>query len=320
MSGERTLVVGGLGVIGSNLALRLAESGARVTAVSPSRSKYEETALRLESRGVRLVEADLRDARAMEAAVAGQDVVFHAAGRSGAVASMEDPVADLDVNLRGTLVLLEAMRAVNRGAKLVFVGSRLEYGRVGSEPTREDRADDPLCIYAVHKQTIQKYLRVYARLFGMRFTVARVTNPYGPGQPSGRTAYGVINHLIHRALENETLTIYGDGAQRRDYIFVDDVSAALMALAASKASDGRTYNVGTGVGVRLRDVAETITRIAGGGRLRMVEWPEMAKQIETGDFVADISRIADEIGWRPAVTLDEGLQRTVAFYRTHIAS
>lgn len=320
MSGRRALVLGGLGFIGSNLTARLASAGAQVTAVTPSRARYAETAADLEALRVRIVEGDLRDAAAMRAVVEGQDVVYHAAGRSGAVASMEDPLADLDVNVRGTLVLLEALRAVNRDAKLVFVGSRLEYGRAGETPTAEEHDVDPLCAYAVHKLAIQQYLRLYAHLFDLRYAVARVTNPYGPGQPSSRTAYGVVNRMIHLALENGALTIYGDGRQRRDYIYVDDVSDALMALGESARSDGRVYNVGTGVGTPIREMAAAITRIAGAGRIAAADWPALAQQIETGDFVPDISRIEREVGWRPRVALEDGLSRTVAFYRAHIAS
>src|SRR5262249_45921965 len=140
--------------------------------------------------------------------------------------------------------------------------------------------------------------------FGLRYTVARVTNPYGPGQPRSRTAYGIVNWMIHLALTDDVLTVYGDGSQRRDYIFIDDVSAALVALANAEASTGRVYNVATGIGTRLADMAQKITDITGGGRLRWVSWPPLAEQIETGDFVADVGRIAREIGWRPAVSLD----------------
>jgi nucleoside-diphosphate-sugar epimerase len=142
-----------------------------------------------------------------------------------------------------------------------------------------------------------------------------VTNPFGPGQPSGRTAYGIINRLIHLALDDQPLTLYGDGAQQRDYVFVDDVVAALMTLGVDERSDGRVYNVGSGIGTRMLDVARTIVEIAGGGRIQHVPWPALAEQIETGDFVADISRIRDELGWRPTVGLRDGIQRTVAHYR-----
>jgi nucleoside-diphosphate-sugar epimerase len=126
--------------------------------------------------------------------------------------------------------------------------------------------------------------------------------------------------MIHLALNDDTITVYGDGMQRRDYIYIDDVVAALVVLGGSERSSGRVYNVGSGVGTRLIDMAETIVRIAGGGRIEHAPWPPVAEQIETGDFVADISRIDRELGWRPRVALDDGLRRTVAHSRTHVAS
>jgi UDP-glucose 4-epimerase len=315
----RALVIGGLGFIGTNLTGRLVADGHQVTVVTPARARHAARAADLEARGVRIVEGDLRDPGAMAAAVAGQQVVFNLAGESGAVRSMEDPWTDLDVNCRGNLVLLEALRAVNRDAKLVFVGSRLQYGRQAAQPVNEEQDPDPLCLHAIHKLTVEKYLRLYGSLFGLRFTVARVTNPYGPGQPQGRTAYGVVNRLIQLALAGQTLSIYGDGSQRRDYIHVDDVVLALIGLANSPASDGRVFNVGSGEGIRMIDMANAIIEIAGGGCVEHVQWPALAEQIETGDFVADVSRIGAEIGWAPATRLHDGLRQTVAFYRAHAA-
>jgi UDP-glucose 4-epimerase len=316
----RVLVIGGLGFIGVNLTERLVADGCAVTIVTPSRERHAERADDFEARGVRIVEGDLRDAPAMTRAVAGQQVVFNLAGESGAVRSMEDPWTDLDVNCRGNLVLLEALRAGNREARLVFVGSRLQYGRQARQPVGEDQAPDPLCLHAIHKLTVEKYLRLYGSLFGMRFTIARVTNPYGPGQPRGRTAYGVVNRLIQLALAGQTLTLYGDGAQRRDYIHVDDVVAALVRLSDAASSDGRAFNVGSGVGTRMIDMAEAIVDLAGAGRIEHVPWPSLAGQIETGDFTADVSRIRDELGWSPALPLRDGLRQTIAFYQAHVAS
>jgi nucleoside-diphosphate-sugar epimerase len=138
-----------------------------------------------------------------------------------------------------------------------------------------------------------------------------------------RTDYGVVNRLIHLALEDATLPIYGDGQQRRDYIYIDDVVEALLAMASTAGDEGKRsgiYNVGTGVGTRIADMAAAIIRAAGGGRVTSVPWPALAEQIETGDFVADITRIRTELGWRPHVSLEEGLQRTVSFYRAHAVS
>jgi nucleoside-diphosphate-sugar epimerase len=147
-----------------------------------------------------------------------------------------------------------------------------------------------------------------------------VTNPYGPGQPAGRTAYGVVNRLIQLALAGQTLPIYGDGTQRRDYIHVDDLVSALVRLPAAASSDGRAFNVGSGVGTRMIDMAEAIVGMAGGGRIEHVEWPALAGQIETGDFVADVSRIHAELGWAPSLQLEDGLRKTIAFYQAHVAS
>jgi UDP-glucose 4-epimerase len=319
-NGRRALVLGGLGFIGSNLAARLVSLGARTTVVTPAKSRHAEGVIAQELAGISVVEADLRDISSMSRVVAEQDVVFNLAGQSGAVRSMEDPWTDLDVNCRGNLVLLEAVRRNNPTVKVVFVGSRLQYGRPLRLPAREEDTGEPLCLHAIHKSTVEQYLQVYSQLFGLRYSVARVTNPYGPGQPADRTSYGVINRLIHLALADGVLTIYGDGSQLRDYVYVDDVSAALMMMGSADAADGRIYNVGSGQGTSLIDVARDVIRHAGAGRIRHVEWPPLAARIETGDFVANISRIERELGWRPSHSLERGLEQTIAFYRARVVS
>lgn len=312
---NRVLVIGGLGFIGVNLTSKLIDRGAKTTILTPNRSRHAEQAAAFERAGVVVVEGDLRDRDRMAAIVRGQQIVMNLSGQSGAVRSMEDPWADLDVNCRGSLVLLEALREHNRDAKIVFAGSRLQYGHPEHVPVNEDAPQDALCLHAIHKQTVEQYLGLYRRLFGMRYTVARITNPYGPGQPAGRTAYGVINRMIHLAIADRALTIYGDGVQVRDYVHVDDVVEALLTLADADRADGRAYNVGSGIGTRLIDLARQVIAMAGTGRVEHVPWPALAEQVETGDFVADVSRIERELGWRPAIALHDGLERTVAFYR-----
>ena len=314
---RNVLVLGGLGFIGGRLSAALADAGAAVTIVTPSRDKHKDAAIELEARGIRIVNGDVRDRGQMDASVRSQDLVINLAGQSGAVRSMEEPWDDLDVNARGMLTLVEAVRRENPKARVVFTGSRLEYGRVGSDPVGETHVSDPLCVHAIHKLVAEQYLRLYERMYGISYAVARITNPYGPGQPRSRTAYGVVNRLIHLALAGETLPIYGDGRQRRDYIYIDDVVQALLALGDGSVSG--VYNVGTGVGTAIADMASAIVAAAGGGRVEHVAWPALAEQIETGDFVADVSRIRADVGWRPTVSLGEGLRRTVAFYRAHVA-
>ncbi len=315
LSSSRVLVIGGLGFIGVNLSTRLAALGAQVAVLTPDRAKHAEDVTAFERNGVEVIEGDLRDQPLLEKHVAGRQVIINLSGQSGAVRSMEDPWTDLDVNLRGNLVLLEALRARNRDAKVVFAGSRLQYGQVDHLPVAEDAPQAALCLHAVHKQTVEQYLALYSRLFGIRYSVARITNPYGPGQPSSRTAYGVINRMIHLAIADRALTIYGDGNQLRDYVHVADVVSALLAMAESSDADGRAYNVGSGTGTKMVDLAEQVIAIAGGGRIEHVAWPALAQQVETGDFMADISRIMRELEWKPSIALRDGLEQTVAFYR-----
>jgi UDP-glucose 4-epimerase len=312
---SRALVIGGMGFIGVNLTSKLRACDAHVTVLTPTRAKHGDDAAALERNGVEIAEGDVRERGLIDKLVDDKTLIINLSGQSGAVRSMEDPWTDLDVNLRGNLVLLEALRARNRDVKVVFAGSRLQYGHVDDLPVSEDAPRAALCLHAIHKHTVEQYLDLYGRLFGIRYTVARITNPYGPGQPASRTAYGVINRMIHLAIADRPLTIYGEGTQLRDYIHVDDVVDALIALSSSAAADGRVYNVGSGTGTRMVDLASQVIAIAGGGRIEHVAWPALAEMIETGDFVADISRIERELGWRPAIALRDGLERTVAHYR-----
>lgn len=320
MTRPRALVTGGLGFIGANLVKQLAKGDARITVLTPSAAAHRESAAEFASRGIEIVSGDVRDAELMRRLVAGSDVIYHLAGWSGAVRSLDDPFTDLDVNYRGTLVLLEAVRREGSSAKVVFAGSRLHYGHAAALPVSESAAPDPLSLHAVHKTAAESALQIYRRVHGIRAVVARITNPYGIGQPRERTAYGVINRLVHLAINDEPLPIFGDGRQLRDYIYVDDVVTALIAMGTSARADGGTYNVGSGTGTALVDAARTIIEIAGSGRIEHVEWPELASRVETGDFIADISRIRAELGWAPSVALRDGLQQTVEFHRSRVDS
>jgi UDP-glucose 4-epimerase len=314
--GRRVGVIGGMGFIGSNLTAALVRAGAEVTAVTPSRDRHDASIRSFEAQGVRVLEADIRDVPAMRAAVEGQWVVFNVAGRSGALQSLQEPGTDLDVNCGGSLALLEAMRLERPDGKLVFAGSRLVYGAAASLPVHEDQPLAPLCPHGVHKAAVEQYLGIFGRLYGLRSSILRITNPYGAGQPSARSAYGVINYLIHRALAGETLPIYGDGRQLRDYVFIGDVVEAALAAGADSRADQRIYNVGSGVGTSMIEAARQIVAAVGSGRIEFRPWPPLVREIDTGDFVADVSRLASEVGWHPTVTFADGLRRTVAALAT----
>jgi UDP-glucose 4-epimerase len=307
--GRSVLVTGGLGFIGVNLTQALLAAGARVTVLTPSLERRRETTAVIGGLGATVLEGDVRDGAAVARAIAGHDVVYALAGQSGAARSMVDPFTDLDVNLRGNLTLLEALRRDNPGAKVVFPGSRLQYGRVGSDPVDETRATQPLSVHGAHKSMVEQYLAIYREAYGVRSANVRITNPYGPGQPSDQRSYGVVNRMVQLALADRPIPVFGDGAQLRDYVFIDDVVQGLLAVAPPGATDGETYNLGSGIGTPLVEMARTIQRIVGGGRVEFAPWPALEQKIETGDFVADVSKLTRDTGWRPRIGIEDGLRR-----------
>jgi nucleoside-diphosphate-sugar epimerase len=315
-SGRLVLVTGGLGFIGSNLVLRLLNSGARVRVMDHSWPGAGSTAL---DRGtIEFLRADVRDATALQEAVHGCSVLFNLAGRSGSAASNSSPLEDLDINARGHLTILEACRQFAPELKVVFPSSRLVYAPTTQLPVAESAVIGPLSIYGIHKLVGEHYHLLYGRIHGIRSTVLRITNPYGPHQRRDQSRYGIINWFIHRALSGQDLPIYGDGSQLRDYVHVDDVVHALMTAGRSEQADGRIFNVGGGHPVAFKDMAELVIAHTHSGCIRFVEWPQDAASVETGDFVADIGLIERVLGWAPTVGLELGIEDTIRKYgRAH---
>jgi UDP-glucose 4-epimerase len=312
-SEKRVLVTGGLGFMGFNLVRALQAANARVSVLS--RSWPERPGSVVSALGsVNFFKGDIRDSAVVDDAVAGCDVIFHLAGKSGPLASNASPLEDLDVNSRGMLTLLESCRRLNPGAKIVFPSSRLVYGINAELPATETASTAPLSVYGIHKLAAEQYLLLYQRLHGVRTCILRITNPYGPFQNPEQNRYGIVNWFIHEAMHDRPLRVYGQGAQLRDYIHVDDVVEAMLTAGVTPEADGMIFNVGSGRGVSFLETAEHIIRAAGRGRVEHVEWPADAALVETGDFVADTSLIADRLGWKARISLESGIESVVNRY------
>lgn len=306
-SNKRVAVFGASGFLGGATVARLIQGGASVVALS--RGLATSAIIPPE---VDLVLGDMRRKADVERALQDVSAVFFLAGRSGAAESFRDPQEDLAVNANGLLNVLQCLVTAAHQAKIVFPGSRLQYGVPGSLPVDEEAPLRPNSPYALHKVVCEEYLRLYRERYGVNFAIARLTNPYGPATASGWNGYNAINGLILRALGGKPLEIYGDGAQLRDYIYIDDAVDALLTLASGE--DCLTVNVGSGLGISVADAAEEIVRITGSGSVCHVPWPADAKSVETGDFVADISRLR-ALGWSAKTTFRKGLSRTVSALR-----
>jgi nucleoside-diphosphate-sugar epimerase len=314
-SGKRVLVTGGLGFMGFNLVRALQESDVRLRVLSRSWPPLPAAGSSDPPLGtVTFFHGDIRDPAVVEEAVTGCDVIFHMAGKSGPAASNASPLEDLDVNCRGLLTLLDSCRHAKGDIKIVFPSSRLVYAPHVPLPALETSPTAPLSIYGVHKLAAEQYLLLYERLYGIRVSILRISNPYGPFQRPEQNRYGIVNWFIHQAMQNHPLTVYGEGSQVRDYVHIDDVVDALLLAGASPRADGKILNVGAGHGISFLEMAELIVSAAGRGSVKHVEWPADAAVVETGDFVADTSLIAAELGWKARIPFESGIDDVIARY------
>lgn len=317
--GKKVAITGGLGFLGSNLCIELVRLGANVTVIDAMLPLYGGNLFNIEpvKDSVIVNFADIRDEGAMRVLVKDQDVIFHIANQTSHVDSMLDPLMDVDINCRGNLVFLEACRRENPEVKIVYAGSRAQYGAPKTIPVSESHPMIPVDIYGANKIAGEHYHFIYHKAYGMHVTVLRLTNTYGPRHQMKHAKYGIFNWIIRLAIDDETISIYGNGEQLRDFNYVDDVVRAFLLVGSSRNTDGEVYNLGSGSPISFKEMVERVVKWAGSGRIAYVPWPEERKQIEVGDYVADYRKIESTLGWKPQVEIDEGIRRTIAFYKRY---
>ncbi len=319
---QNVLITGGLGFIGSTLARRLVELGANVTLVDsliPAYGGNPANIAGIEDR-VTVEIADVRDVARLPSFVRGQDIVFNLAGQTSHVDSLHDPYTDLEINCRAQLSILETVRHENSEAKVIFASTRQLYGRPQYLPVDERHPLAPVDPNGVNKAAGEWYHLVYGEIYGLRCSVLRLTNTYGPRMRVKDDRQTFLGTWLRLAVLGEELLIFGDGKQRRDFTFVDDAVDAFLRAGSSDAADGEVFNVGGEPPVSLGDLAELLVEIAGAGTWRLVPFPEERRSIDIGDYYADDSKIRAALGWEPRVGLREGLERSLTFYRRHGAS
>lgn len=317
--GKRALVTGGLGFIGSNLVHALTTLGCSVTVVDSLAPTQGGNRFNLEKcRGeVDMRIADLLDAGVIEDAVRGQDYVFHIAGTGNHLDSLEAPLHDLDVNARSTLAVLEAVRREAPEAAVVSAGTRSIYGQIQTSPVSEDHPLLPTEVNSANKAAADLYHHAYHHAHGLHAVSLRLTNTYGPRMLTAHFRQGFINWFVRLAVEGGTFKLYGDGSQVRDLSYVDDVVSTFLLAAVTPDAAGQSFNVGSGKPVDLRMIASTLVDIAGRGNIEYVPFPEDARRIEIGDYVADIGKIERVLGWQPRTNLRDGLERSLRYYEAY---
>jgi UDP-glucose 4-epimerase len=313
------LITGGAGMIGSTIAHLVVAQGARVSILDAMLPLYGGNRFNLRGilNAIQFIEGDIRDLDLMRRIVPGYDYIFNLAGQVSYVDSNHEPLLDLDINCKGHLQVLEACRLENPRAKLLFASSRFVYGRIEYNPVDENHPFNCLSIYGIHKLAGEKYYRFYHEAYGMNTVSVRIANPYGPRQQMKHSKYGILNWFVRLALMGQPLTVFGDGQQRRDYIYNEDLAEACIALLLSPGTEGQVYNLGTGTGMPFIEMARLVAEAVPGTEVREVPWPQDRYFVETGDYLSDITRITAVSDWRPKTTLKDGIGRTVAYYREH---
>lgn len=317
----KVLITGGLGFIGSNLARRLLGLGADVTLIDSLIPEYGGNFANIADikDQVTVNIADVRDQHAMKQLLLGRDVLFNLAGQTSHMDSMTDPHTDLEINARAQLSILEACRQHNPAIRIVFAGTRQIYGKPDYLPVDEDHPIRPVDVNGINKVAGEWYHLLYHQVHGIRSSVLRLTNTYGPAMRIKDARQTFLGIWVRLLLEGKPIEVWG-GEQLRDFTYVDDCVEALLLAACRDQAFGRVYNLGGDRVVSLREAAELLVRANGSGEYVIREFPAERKKIDIGDYYSDDRRIRAELGWEPRVPLEEGFARTLAYYRHHLPS
>lgn len=313
---KKVLITGGVGFIGSNLAHYLAQMEADVLLVDSLIPKYGGNLFNIQDirQRVRLNIADMRDEHGLRYLVKDQDVIFNLAGQVSHTDSMNDPYTDLEINARSQLSLLEACRHGNPKASIVFASTRQIYGRPQYIPVDEEHPLQPVDINGINKTAGEWYHIVYHNVYGLKTVSLRLTNTYGPRMRIKDARQTFLGWWLRQIIEGQTLQIFGDGRQIRDFNYVDDVVFALLLAARKDEANGKIYNLGAPEAINLVDLASLLIDINGSGSYEIVPFPDNRKRIDIGDYHGNYSKIHQELEWTPQISLSTGLKRTLSYF------
>jgi UDP-glucose 4-epimerase len=318
---KHVLITGGVGFIGSNLARYLVLMGADVLLVDSLIPKYGGNLFNIGDirDQLRLNIADVRDEHGLRYLVQGQDVIFNLAGQVSHTDSMSDPYTDLEINARSQLSLLEACRYSNPLANIVFTSTRQIYGRPQYLPVDEAHPLQPVDVNGINKTAGEWYHIVYHKVYGLKTVSLRLTNTYGPRMRVKDARQTFLGWWLRQIIEGQTLQVFGDGQQIRDFNYVDDVVMSLLLAAQQDKANGQIYNLGAPEAINLVELAEMMLSISGSGKYEIVPFPENRKRIDIGDYHGSYRKIEQDLGWTPKTSLQDGLEQTIAYYRKNLA-
>jgi len=318
--GSRVLITGGLGFIGSNLAIRLVDLGADVTVVDSMVPQYGGNLFNLDGYHDRINVniSDVRDPHSLEYLVKGRDYLFNMAGQTSHMDSMEDPFTDLEINCRAQLSILETCRSHNPGITIVFAGTRQIYGRPDYLPVDEKHHLRPVDVNGINKVAGEWYHILYNNVYGIKSCSLRLTNTFGPRMRVRDARQTFVGIWIRLIVEDEPFEVWG-GEQLRDFTYIDDAVDAFLLCASHETACGKYYNLGGEPALSLKELADLLVEVNGGGIYRVREFPAERKKIDIGDYYSDFGLITSELGWRPTTPLKDAIEQTLAYYRKNLS-
>ena len=317
-SSKCVLITGGSGFIGSTLALRLADLGARVTVVDSLVPEYGGNLFNLrncEDR-IRINYSDIRDTFSLQPLLTDVDILFNLAGQTSHMDSMSDPHTDLNINCAAQLNLLETSRRINPSIRIVFASTRQIYGKPQYLPVDEDHPISPVDVNGIHKYAAEQYYGLYHSLYGIRSCILRLTNTIGPRMRIKDSRQTFVGIWIRRLLEDDPIEVWG-GEQLRDFNDVEDVVDALLTAARNESSYGQVFNLGSAQRISLRELAKLMISLHSAGDLVIKDYPEERRKIDIGDYYSSHNKFSAITGWSPRITLEQTMERTLAFYQSH---
>ena len=318
--GKKVLITGGLGFIGSNLAHKCLSLGADVTIYDCLDPRSGGLLYNIDDikNDVELAFHDIQNFDQLTAHIVAKDIVFNCAASTSHPFSMREPWLDSDVNSRGVINLLEASRRFNPNILFIHVGTSTQLGPLQYTPADEGHPEFPVDIYSANKSVSEKYVLIYAKSHGLCASVIRLPNTFGPRASIHSPEFTVNNFFVGLALQGKPITVFGDGKQMRNVLYVDDACEALVMATNGPCRFGETYFAVGDDHYSIAEIAEATVKYIGAGSVSYVPWPDGRKSIDVGDAILSNEKIKSEVGWKPQVSLADGLVKTREYYQPRI--
>lgn len=316
MKNQKILILGGLGFVGSNLAQKCLELGAEITVydnLDPNSggNMYNIAGFK---NSLKLVFHDILNFDQLSEHVPGKDYVFNCAASTSHAFSMRSPWVNMDANVKGTLNLLEALRRFNPDARFIHIGTSTQLGPLKYQPADENHPEFPTDIYSANKSVSEKYVLIYAKAHGLNASVIRFANIFGPRACINSSEFTFNNYFIGLALQNKNITVFGDGAQKRNVMYINDAIDSLIAASLAGNISGETFFAVGDEHFSVAEIARITVETMGTGSVSFIPWPSERKSIEIGDAVIITQKLRKSTGWAPRHNMRDGLVLTKEYY------